>query len=77
MKLNEFKIGHSFYCGDKQWRCTDKGSRVVVAICLEPVNTNLELGSKDQAWFNGPPYAVVENVFDEYDIENCQPNPCS
>jgi hypothetical protein len=23
-------------------------------------------------WFRGPPYAVVEKVFDEYDIEGCE-----
>jgi hypothetical protein len=35
--------------------------------------------SRDEAeaegWFNGPPYAVAESVFDEYDIEGCSPEP--
>jgi len=26
-----------------------------------------------QGWFNGPPYAVGESVFDENDIEGCEP----
>lgn len=34
MKLEAFKIGTEFTCGDKLWRCTDVGSRTVVAICL-------------------------------------------
>jgi len=25
----------------------------------------------DESWYNGPPYAVVERVFDEYDFEGC------
>jgi hypothetical protein len=25
----------------------------------------------DPWWLNGPPYAVAESVFDEYDIEGC------
>jgi hypothetical protein len=24
-----------------------------------------------EGWFNGPPYAVAESVFDEYDMESC------
>jgi hypothetical protein len=29
----------------------------------------------DPAWYSGPPYAVVENVFDEDNIEGCEPAP--
>ena len=25
----------------------------------------------DESWYNGPPYAVAEEVFDEYDFEGC------
>lgn len=28
-----------------------------------------------EGWFNGPPYAVAESVFDEYDMEDCSPEP--
>jgi hypothetical protein len=28
-----------------------------------------------EGWFNGPPYAVAESVFDEYDIEGCSLEP--
>jgi hypothetical protein len=63
MELWEFKIGTEFECGGMRWRCTDVGSRVVLAIELDP-----EL---DVSWFNGPPYAVAECVFDEYDRAGC------
>jgi hypothetical protein len=35
MHHSEFRIGTVFRCGDKSWRCTDVGSRVVVAKCLD------------------------------------------
>jgi hypothetical protein len=60
-----FKIGCEFYCGGKRWRCTDVGSRVIVAICLDD-------HPGDLSWFNGPPYAVVEHVFDEYSQPACE-----
>lgn len=37
MRLAEFEIGQTFRCGDHLWRCTDIGSRVVVAIRLDAV----------------------------------------
>ena len=36
MERKDFVIGQEFWCGGKRWRCTDIGSRVIVAICLEP-----------------------------------------
>jgi len=86
MKLKDFSIGDEFLCGNKRWRCTDIGSRVVVAICLEPhVVTRLKINgqkrvmqteiSDNSSWFNGPPYAVVEIVFDEYDMDDCSVAP--
>ena len=35
MNIQDFKVGKDFSCGDKMWRCTDKGSRVIIAICLD------------------------------------------
>ena len=56
-----FRIGSIFYTGSgKQWRCTDIGSRTIIAIEIEP--------GREDDWYNGPPYAVVEHVFDEYDL---------
>lgn len=89
MKLEEFHIGDVFSCGGKRWRCTDIGTRVVVAICLEPHKvTHLEIDnndpgirtesnyiSDDPSWFNGPPYPVVETVFDEHDMDGCSVTP--
>ena len=63
MKLSGFNIGQSFFCGDKEWRCTDVGTRVVTAICLSD-------HEDDPSWFNGPPYAVAEHSFDE-DTQIC------
>ncbi len=85
MQHNDFSIGLDFWCGKKRWRCTDVGTRVVVAICLEPrdmvsIETDptdktkrieTKYVSNDPRDLNGPPYGVVESVFDEYDIEAC------
>jgi hypothetical protein len=36
MEHSKFVIGLEFWCGEKRWRCTDVGTRVITAICLEP-----------------------------------------
>jgi hypothetical protein len=61
MKHAEFKVGQKFGCGGKAWLCTDKGTRVIVAIEV-----------KDD-WMAGPPYALAETVFDEDDMRGCTP----
>ncbi len=66
MKKNEFIIGHEFYTATGKWRCTDIGSRVIVAI---------QLNQKDPRNYNGPPYSIVECVFDEYDLDGCSIDP--
>ena len=65
MDLNDFSVGTEFRCSGNLWRCTDKGERVVVAIQL-PRHVD------DNSWFNGPPYAIPEVVFDENDIGGCE-----
>ena len=65
MEREQFKIGETFWCSGKAWRCTDIGTRVVVAICLDH--------DDDPTWYDGPPYAVAEVVFDEYDRNGCTP----
>ncbi len=65
MKFSDFKIGSEYFCAAKRWRCTDIGRRVVVAICLDDHD--------HPSWFNGPPFAVPETVFDEFDVEGCSP----
>lgn len=84
MKHSEFKIGETFWCGGRQWRCTDIGTRVVVAIQIDSVESvRSDFGgtqvhrtltgaeAEREGWFNGPPYDVAEGVFDEYDIPAC------
>ncbi len=66
MTKDDFQIGVEFYTGAGKWRCTDVGSRVVVAIKLD---------QEDASWYGGPPYAVVEWVFDEYDFGGCSLDP--
>ena len=65
MKIEEFEIGSEFMMSDKRWRCTDIGTRVIVAICISQ-------HEDDPSWFNGPPYAVAETVIDENDIPVCE-----
>lgn len=64
MKLSDFSIGKVFRTDTGRWRCTDVGTRTIAAIFLDP--------NKDDSWFNGPPYAVEEVVFDENDFEGCE-----
>ena len=81
VKLDEFKIGTEFYCGGRQWRCTDIGTRTVIALPADRVNVasvNANQIVREErpvtaSDFSGPPYANAEYVFDEYDIEACQP----
>jgi hypothetical protein len=63
MQFSEFIVDGEFWCGGKRWRCTDIGRRVIVAIPLEH--------DDDSSWYNGPPYAVAECVFDENDMPGC------
>jgi hypothetical protein len=70
MRHEEFKIGMEFTAAGSlsgRWRCTDVGTRAIVAIQIEP--------GKDTSWCDGPPYAVAEFVFDEDDIVAC--NKCA
>lgn len=66
MNHSDFRIGMEFESGDKRWRCTDVGTRTVIAVCLDD-------HPDDPSWYHGPPYAVAEQVFDEYDQEACHP----
>lgn len=83
MEHGEFRIGVEFWCGGRRWRCTDVGSRVIVAIRVDGVDTVQRSdgvtvrkplsGPEAEAagWFDGPPYAVAEFVFDEDSLEVC------
>ena len=67
MKHSDFKIGREFLTETGRWRCTDVGKRTIAAIKLDH--------DDDPAWYNGPPYAIVEHVFDEDAIEGLSPAP--
>lgn len=74
--FTDIQIGDCFHCGSGLFRCTDKGTRTVVAIRIDVVNTSdgRALAHNEavaEGWFNGPPYAVVETVFDEDDLLGC------
>ncbi len=87
MRHDEFHIGLEFWCGGKRWRCTDLGTRVIVAISLElheviearrsagaPIAVSERRFVIDQPnWFRGPPFAIPEHVFDEHDLAGCSP----
>ena len=70
--------------GGRLWRCTDIGTRTIVAIRIDRVEVggSPALGrtlsgaeAEVEGWFRGPPYAGAESVFDEDDIEGCAPGP--
>ena len=89
MQHNAFVIGLEFWCAGRRWRCTDVGTRVVVAVSLEPremVRIDMDpddktrrvetrFMSEDPSDLNGPPYGVAESVFDEYDMKACSITP--
>jgi hypothetical protein len=63
MRLSDFHIGLEFWMSGSRWRCTDVGTRLVIAIKLDHED--------DPSWYNGPPYAVCERIIDEYEIHVC------
>jgi hypothetical protein len=86
MKHSDFSIGMEFYTGSGKWRCTDVGTRVITGICIDLPHEIVEsradetgvyherrVMTDDPSWFHGPPYAVAEYVFDEYDMGGCYP----
>lgn len=89
MNHSDFRVGARFYTATGAWLCTDIGARTIIATKLETTITTLrqETGrtvettqtrvtfEEDPTWWNGPPYGVVERVFDEYAIEGCAPTP--
>jgi hypothetical protein len=85
MRHDEFRIRGTFWCGGRQWRCTDIGTRTIVAIRLDGFEVGSDVPERRrtlsraeaeaEGWFNGPPYAVVESVFDEHDMDGCSPDP--
>jgi hypothetical protein len=86
MKHSDVRVGHEFKTSSgNRWRCTDIGRRTIVAIRLDPVELTVkehgetrslrltQAEAEPEGWFLGPPYKVAEYVFDEYDLEDCEP----
>jgi hypothetical protein len=59
-------MGCEFTTAAGLWRVTDLGARTVIAIKLD---------QDDPRNYDGPPYSIAEYVFDEDDIEACEPHP--
>jgi len=81
VRHGDFSIGQEFMTDTGQWRCTDIGTRTITAIKISEVHfTGLaddgravsEIVNTDPSWFDGPPYAVAEFVFDEDSMEACR-----
>lgn len=64
MEHAAFQIGMEFLTATGRWRVTDIGTRTVIAIKLDQT---------DPRNYNGPPYSIVESVFDECDFGGCKP----
>jgi hypothetical protein len=83
MKHREFAIGQAFTTCHGLWRCTDLGTRTVIAIRIDAAEAVAVLGGRETqsvvdprrnpSWLNGPPYALAETVFDEYDFAALRP----
>lgn len=82
MEFSDFVIGVTFWTHSGAFRCTDIGTRVVVAVKLGPravwraesVDGEVRITKRmydDPSWLNGPPYAVEEVVFDENELLGC------
>lgn len=65
MEHEDFRIGMEFTTASGRWRCTDVGTRTIAAIKIDDPGSD--------GWLEGPPYAVVEIVFDENDFGGCEP----
>ena len=88
MDLDQFHIGVEFWMSGHLYRCTDIGTRTIVAIRIsgdhpvvlmqggvQSVRTLTRAEAEEQGWFSGPTYAVVEHVMDEDDLEACSLEP--
>lgn len=87
MRISDFYIGLEFTTGgSKRFRCTDIGTRVIVAIDLNDpeeivvydrttkTETMCSVPLEDRPRYQrGPPYGIVEIVFDEYALPACEP----
>lgn len=64
--LKWLEVGGLFTCSGARWKVTDIGNRTITAIKITKIIED------DPTWISGPPYAVPEISFDEYDIEGIE-----
>lgn len=63
MQVTDFYIGMEFIGpAGFRFRCMDVGQRTILAIRLH---------EDDPRWYEGPPYALAEEVFDERGLGGC------
>lgn len=70
MTLGDFRIGLLFETPDRPhqpWRCTDIGSRVIVAVQVD----HLRDGTVDH--FYDDPERCLESVFQAHEMMQCRP----
>lgn len=63
LSKSQITIGTEFLTDTGKWRCTDVGTRTICAIKLE---------GNPADWI-GPPYSVMEHVFNEDDQQVIYP----
>jgi hypothetical protein len=63
MRLADFRIGMEFWMSGTRWRCTDIGTRLVIAIQL--------VYDDDPGWYKGPPYAIPQSTIEPHDFPDC------
>jgi hypothetical protein len=83
MEHRGFVIGRAFATLHSLWRCTDIGTRTVVAIRLDRMEVIEVKGGRQQqrvidprrepGWLSGPPYVAAEQVFDSCVFPACRP----
>ena len=79
----ELAIGQAFTTGHGLWRCVDVGTRTIVAIRIDVAEVVAVVGGRetqsvvgpcrDASWLTGPPYALGETAFDEYEFASLRP----
>lgn len=88
LSCKDIRIGDHFTNGWRLFRCTDVGQRTIVGIAadhgtvverraradggMDETRRTVDYRKEGVDWLNGPPYAVVEQVFDEYDQEGLE-----
>lgn len=71
MKLEDFKIGETFWTGAGEWVCTDIGTRTVIAVEVREIDQHYELCESRPNLSQADPLLFSETVFNRYDFDGC------